>query len=79
MHSGSFLYNYKNYFSIQLSSICDAGYRFIYLDIGDFGENNDSSIYNNSLFYKKLNPGSLNIPDPTFFPGKSDMKVPFVS
>jgi hypothetical protein len=48
------------------------------VDIGDFGKNNDSSIYNNSVFNRKLRAGSLDIPDATFLPGKSDVKMPFV-
>jgi hypothetical protein len=47
------------------------------VDIGDFGKNNASSIYNNSLFNRKLRAGSLDIPDATVLPGKSDMKMPF--
>jgi hypothetical protein len=78
LHSGSLYYNYKSYSSIQLLAICDANYCFIYVDIGDFGKNNNSSIYNNSVFNRKLRAGSLNIPDATFLPGKSDMKMPFV-
>jgi hypothetical protein len=48
------------------------------VDNGDFGKNNDSYIYSNSLFNRKLQAGSLDIPDATFLPGKSDMKMPFV-
>jgi hypothetical protein len=78
LHSGSLYYNYKSYFSIQLLAICDANYCFIHVDIGDFGKNNDSSIYNNSVFNRKLRAGSLDIPDATFLHGKSNMKMPFV-
>jgi hypothetical protein len=31
----------------------------------------------NSVFNRKLRAGSLDIPDATFLPGKSDMKMPF--
>jgi hypothetical protein len=48
------------------------------VDIGDFGKNNNSSIYNKLLFNRKLRAGSLDIPDAKFLPGKSDMKMPFV-
>jgi hypothetical protein len=78
LHSGSLYYNYKSYFSIHLLAICDANYCFIYVDIGDFRKNNNSSIYNNSVFNRKLRAGSLDIPDTRFLPGKSDMKMPFV-
>jgi hypothetical protein len=63
---------------LQLLAIFYANYCFIYVDIGDFGKNNDASIYNNSVFNRKLRAGSLDVPDATFLPGKSDMKMPFV-
>jgi hypothetical protein len=77
-HSGSLYYNYKHYCSIQLLAICDANYCFTYVEIGDFGKNNDASIYNNSRFNKKLQAGTLNIPEPAYLPGKNDCKMPFV-
>ena len=77
-HSGSLYYNYKHYCSIQLLAICDANYCFTYVDIGDFGKNNDASIYNNSRFNKKLQAGTLNIPEPAYLPGKNDCKMSFV-
>jgi len=77
-HSGSLYYNYKHYCSIQLLAICDANYCFTYVDIGDFGKNNDASIYNNSRFNKKLQAGTLNIPELHIYPEKNDCKMPFV-
>jgi len=35
--SGSAFHNYKNYFSLILMAIADARYRFIWVDIGDYG------------------------------------------
>jgi len=62
--SGSLYYNYKHYFSVVLLAICDSNYLFISVDIGAFGKSSDSSIFKDSLFYKKLMDNSLNIPDP---------------
>lgn len=36
-NSGSAFYNYKSYFSLILMAIADARYRFIWIDIGDYG------------------------------------------
>jgi hypothetical protein len=77
-HSVSLYYNYKHYCSIQLLAICDANNCFTYVDIGDNGKNNDASVYNNSRFNKKLQAGTLNIPEPAYLSGKNDCKMPFV-
>jgi hypothetical protein len=69
-HSGCLYYNYKHYCSIQLLAICDANYCFTYVDIGDCGKNNYVSVYNNLRFNKKLQAGTLNIPEPAYLPGK---------
>jgi hypothetical protein len=61
--SGSLYYNYKHYFSVLLLAICDSNYLFVSVDIGAFGKISDSSIFKDSLFYKKLIDNSLNIPD----------------
>lgn len=36
--SGTTFHNYKGYFSLVLMAIVDANYRFIWVDIGDFGK-----------------------------------------
>lgn len=63
-HSGSSHYNYKNYFSIILLAICDTDYKFRFCDIGCYGRHSDSTIFEESVFYTKLQEKSLNIPKP---------------
>lgn len=64
LDSGSMFYNYKHFFSTVLLAVCDANYCFIYIDVGAYGKSNDSTIFKNSTFFKKLMKRSLNIPGP---------------
>ncbi|XP_050351879.1 uncharacterized protein LOC126774408 [Nymphalis io] len=63
-NSGSSHYNYKNYFSIILLAICDSDYKFIFCDIGCYGRHSDSTIFEDTIFFTKLQEKSLNIPKP---------------
>lgn len=62
--TGSLYYHYKHYFSIVLIGVCDANYSFVTIDVGAYGMSSDSSIFKESLFYKKLMNNSVNIPNP---------------
>ncbi|KAL4111794.1 hypothetical protein QTP88_015681 [Uroleucon formosanum] len=44
-NTGSFFFNYKDYFSIVLLAMVDAKYKFIAVDIGSFGREGDSGIF----------------------------------
>lgn len=61
--SGSLYYNYKHYFSIVLLAVCDADYKFTCIDVGAYGKCSDSSIFKNSILYKKLINTNLRIPE----------------
>lgn len=47
-HSGSLFYNYKSYNSIVLLALVDSTYRFIFVDIGAYGKENDSTVFQKS-------------------------------
>ncbi|PNF30998.1 hypothetical protein B7P43_G02093, partial [Cryptotermes secundus] len=68
--------NYKHYFSIGLIAIADASYRFIYVDVGSFGKDSDSTIFKNSTLWKQVELALLKIPRPKELPG-SNGAVPF--
>ncbi|KAJ8910739.1 hypothetical protein NQ315_010990 [Exocentrus adspersus] len=57
--SGSMNLNYKNYFSIVLMAIAHADYRFVYVDIGAYGKDCDSSVFQQTVFF--LNAGRREI------------------
>ena len=60
--SGSLFYNYKGYFSLVLLALVDASYRFIYVDIGEYGSNADSNVFQFSNFGAKYIGNKLNVP-----------------
>eukprot|EP00795_Rhopilema_esculentum_P005638 gene5638-10859_t len=61
-NSGSAFFNYQGTFSIVFMAVVDGSYMFTFVDIGDFGRQCDSSVFNNSPFGESLNKGRLNIP-----------------
>ena len=63
-HSGSMYINYKYFHSVVLLAVVDTNYKFIYTDVGSFGKEADSTIYQNSSFNTALGKGSLNIQKP---------------
>lgn len=62
-YTGSLYFNYKHFFSIVLLAVCDSNYRFLFVDVGSYGKSNDCSIFQDSLFFKKLTESTLNIPE----------------
>lgn len=62
---GSAYYNYKKYFSVILMAVCDSNYMFTFVDIGSYGRHADSTIFEESTFYKSLLEKKLNIPAPS--------------
>ena len=66
--SGSLFFNYKQTFSINLMALVDANYRFIFVDIGQYGSNADGPVFQKSEFGKMYMKGELNIPGPKFLP-----------
>ncbi|CAH1969512.1 unnamed protein product [Acanthoscelides obtectus] len=75
--SGSMNLNYKHFFSIVLMAIADSNYRFIYVDIGAFGKDCDSSVFKETVFWKLLQQNALNIPHPSPLISTGD-NLPFV-
>ncbi|PNF14965.1 hypothetical protein B7P43_G01566 [Cryptotermes secundus] len=73
--SGSLDMNYKH-FSIGLMAIADASYRFIYVDVGSFSKDSDSTIFKNSSLWKQVELGLLRIPPPKQLTGSNEA-VPF--
>ncbi|KAK2703648.1 uncharacterized protein LOC136041670 [Artemia franciscana] len=64
-NSGSDFNNFHEFHSIVLMAVADAHYKFIYVDVGAKGKENDSSIFARSGFGAALRNATLPIPDPS--------------
>lgn len=76
-NSGSLFYNYKQFFSIVLLAVVDANYKFIYVDIGQYGRVSDGGVFNNSSLSSALEHDVLQIPKPIAING-TNIVVPYV-
>lgn len=74
---GSMYFNYKEYNSIVLMGIADSQYRFIYVNIGGYGKDCDSSIFKQTNFWKSMQSNSQNLPDEKCLPGTEGPKMPY--
>ena len=69
-YGGSAYYNYKGYHSTILMAICDAKYKFLYVDIGHYGKDNDASVFGQSEVYSMFDNKVLPLPEPESLAGK---------
>ncbi|XP_050296651.1 uncharacterized protein LOC126736368 [Anthonomus grandis grandis] len=76
--SGSMNLNYKGYFSIVLMAVVDSDYRFTFIDVGAYGKDCDSSVFQETNFWKFLQRGELNIPEPRPLHHTLSETAPFV-
>ncbi|XP_029672184.1 protein ALP1-like [Formica exsecta] len=60
----------------QTSQICDAHYNFIMLDVGAEGSQSDGGVFQSSEMGRRLNDGSLNLPNSSCLPG-TDIDMPY--
>lgn len=75
--SGSMYYNYKGFFSIVLLALTDANYKFIMVDIGAYGKDNDAGVFDACTLKQAIEHQKLQIPEPDFLPNTL-IKAPFV-
>lgn len=75
-HSGSLFHNYKDFFSIVLLAVVDANYKFIFIDVGSYGKEGDSGIFDKSKIGQQVRDGSI-FPPPNKLPN-TDQVLPYV-
>jgi DDE superfamily endonuclease len=74
---GSVYFNYKHFNSIILMALVDAGYRFLYVDVGSYGRVSDGGVFNTCTSSSALDSGMLHIPPECNLPG-AQTAVPYV-
>ena len=67
-NSGSQFFNYKGTFSLVLMAWVDADYRFVFVDIGDYGSQSDGAVFKNSHLGQQFINEELDIPGPKALP-----------
>ena len=67
--SASMYFNHKDHFSIVLMAVVDAGYRFIIVDVENYGSNSDTGIFKHSNFGQKFLMNQLGLPSRKPLPG----------
>lgn len=60
--SETLYHNYKGFFSLLLLAVCDAKYNFTFVDVGQYGSNNDCSVLANSNICRALDNSTLGVP-----------------
>lgn len=77
-------FNYKGFYSIVLMAVVDANYKFIFVDVGEYGSVGDSTIFGRSSFGQRLvdatlgyDENGLDLPMDTPLPG-TNVRVPHV-
>jgi len=77
LHTGSYYYNYKIFFSIVLMAVVNSNYEFIMADADTNGRISDGGVLGKTAFGKALGDKLLQIPEPGTLPN-SRKKLPFV-
>lgn len=69
--------NYKGYSSIVLMAVADAEYRFVYANVGAYGKDCDSNVFQNCPLWKSIINGTMDLPDDKCLPGTQNPKLPY--
>ena len=77
--SGTLYYNYKGHFSLNLMALVDANYKFISIDVGDYGSNADGAVFRKSAFGQRFLDNDMDVPPPKTIPNAEHLgSLPYV-
>ena len=68
-NAGSMYFNYKEYNSVVLMTVADSKYRFVYVDVGSYGKDCDSSIFKRSSLWQSIENKEQELPEEKPLPG----------
>lgn len=66
---GSMYFNYKGYSSIVLMAVADSSYRFVYVDVGGYGKDNDSTAFKRTSLWQGIESNRIELPPAKNLPG----------
>lgn len=72
----SYYYNYKGFHSIVLMAVADAGYKFLYVDVGAEGGASDGGTWSNCSLHDAVEDHRAGVPQPEPLPN-DDKPVPY--
>ena len=73
---GSLYYNYKGFHSIILLALCDADYKFLWVDAGTNGSVSDAQLFNDCELRETIEDGSIGFPAADRLP-QDDQDMPY--
>lgn len=76
-NTGSMYYNYKSFFSIGCLAVTNANYKFVMINVGSYGKDNDAGVFDECPFRNAIEEGRLTIPKEQVLPG-SNIIAPYV-
>lgn len=71
--------NYKGYSSIVRMAVADAGYRFVYANVGSYGKECNSNVFLNCELWRSIINGTMDLPEPKCLPGTQNPELPYYS
>ena len=75
--SVSMYFNYKDYYSVVLMAVADSKYRFVFVNVGSYGKDCDSSIFKRSSLWQSIESNIQPLPEDKCLPGTESSKLPY--
>lgn len=69
--------NYKGYSSVVLMAVADAEYRFVYANVGAYGKDCDSNVFQNCQLWKSIINGTMDLPEDKCLPDAQNPKMSY--